>query len=1195
MAIADFPYSFASQPIIDPTTGQPVLNASGGVLIDPRTGSALPIADMNGNAISSISGNAYGQSQQFRSTKLAVLVKFGGVFVQAPSIEMFDLVQTSTDAVALAQEAQTAAQLSAAAAQAAAASAAGGGGSGGVTDHGALSGLADDDHLQYLNTTRGDARYFTQAQTNTAITTATNAASTADRNRANHSGTQSASSISDFTPAVQAVPGFGGGGGSLDTTSTLTSGTPSTTSAWSASNTRAQILALTGTANFTEAAQDIVGAMFQSGGGSYNDTNGTVSFPASSGGGGSTANDPVDASAAPYNVSVTGTRDANGAGLLAAVQAAGARGVSLPSGRYPMAVAFTDEDILIDLPDVTFTQPSVAGDTKPIMTVERTFGSPVAVGPTRTVEWGPRLPGGISSSSRYTAIDLTSGGYQNWKAGDLCHISSKDAYPWSWSGAGITDYSTSDGLYWQAGFVPLLGIGLLVINTTNGGPLEQMMVQGSISGATGLIQGDLPGNGSGGITATQMHITFASVSGDFQSGETLTRIAGGNPRSATGGTVATVGQAVGTVSGSPMLLANRLLDDAYGVVTAANIAAGGIYGTGTRYPNQTDNTVRLRKVDRGPICVVKANFDIAGSAGAQDAYVLGDGGVNNGRIDMLKFRGVFGAQVDVRVFNSWTRAVVVTSCYMGRWRGMFDGLPNHAFLDQNAFGYGFECKSASEGNMFTFVGRNLRHAFTTNPNPRSFSTNNNNAALDFGTPKHNTVHDSVVLASYTNAFDTHPGDYFTRFVDCLAIGGGSGGRYNSDGGAQFASRGFGTQWVNCRSVNSPEGINWLGPEHDPGFDHTARVDHCQVSGFQSRGFYAVDSVTNRASLVIDGGRFIGDGAPTNQPYQHEGIAIGKGIKVTIKGEVEVGGFNGFPLRMREAGTGGVQSELDIISMLIDYRGTTTSNAQGIRVDGTMARANYEGITLRLASSSIPGGLITNRGGSTVHNIGRVVPLGLAGRTLPVLQTASQAGTPTQTILTDLVGSGGGGGGGSTSGTQVTVDSVPVSTFDVSSTPLVQVMTIGADIAGPTAGTTISNLSQFQTSLTAGAYIVEAELFYQQSVISAGALRFGLGGPGSTNASITNVLVDQNTSTTAKAAGFVNILGTAGDTAVTTAGSANVIGLSAGVSATTLPVMIKGRLLVTATATLGLVWGQSNGATSVATLKAGSYISFTKVS
>ncbi len=37
-------------------------------------------------------------------------------------------------------------------------------GSGGVTDHGALTGLGDDDHSQYHNDTRGDARYYTKTQ-----------------------------------------------------------------------------------------------------------------------------------------------------------------------------------------------------------------------------------------------------------------------------------------------------------------------------------------------------------------------------------------------------------------------------------------------------------------------------------------------------------------------------------------------------------------------------------------------------------------------------------------------------------------------------------------------------------------------------------------------------------------------------------------------------------------------------------------------------------------------------------------------------------------------------------------------------------------------------------------------------------------------------------------------------------------------
>lgn len=43
------------------------------------------------------------------------------------------------------------------------------GGGGGVTDHGALTGLSDDDHSQYHTDARGDARYYTQAQVDALI------------------------------------------------------------------------------------------------------------------------------------------------------------------------------------------------------------------------------------------------------------------------------------------------------------------------------------------------------------------------------------------------------------------------------------------------------------------------------------------------------------------------------------------------------------------------------------------------------------------------------------------------------------------------------------------------------------------------------------------------------------------------------------------------------------------------------------------------------------------------------------------------------------------------------------------------------------------------------------------------------------------------------------------------------------------
>jgi hypothetical protein len=40
---------------------------------------------------------------------------------------------------------------------------------GGGADHGSLTGKADDDHPQYHNDARGDARYYTQAQVDAAI------------------------------------------------------------------------------------------------------------------------------------------------------------------------------------------------------------------------------------------------------------------------------------------------------------------------------------------------------------------------------------------------------------------------------------------------------------------------------------------------------------------------------------------------------------------------------------------------------------------------------------------------------------------------------------------------------------------------------------------------------------------------------------------------------------------------------------------------------------------------------------------------------------------------------------------------------------------------------------------------------------------------------------------------------------------
>jgi hypothetical protein len=60
----------------------------------------------------------------------------------------------------------------------------------GVTDHGALSGREDDDHTQYHNDARGDARYYTQTQLDTSLggKASTDSVTTVQANLDNHTG-----------------------------------------------------------------------------------------------------------------------------------------------------------------------------------------------------------------------------------------------------------------------------------------------------------------------------------------------------------------------------------------------------------------------------------------------------------------------------------------------------------------------------------------------------------------------------------------------------------------------------------------------------------------------------------------------------------------------------------------------------------------------------------------------------------------------------------------------------------------------------------------------------------------------------------------------------------------------------------------------------------------------------------------------
>ena len=99
-----------------------------------------------------------------------------------------------------------------------------------ITDHGQLSGLADDDHVQYHNDVRGDARYYTKTQVDTSLAgkAPTTSVTTVQTNLDSHTNdtvdTHDASAIS-FQPtgtiastnvqsAIAEVANEGGSGGS---------------------------------------------------------------------------------------------------------------------------------------------------------------------------------------------------------------------------------------------------------------------------------------------------------------------------------------------------------------------------------------------------------------------------------------------------------------------------------------------------------------------------------------------------------------------------------------------------------------------------------------------------------------------------------------------------------------------------------------------------------------------------------------------------------------------------------------------------------------------------------------------------------------------------------------------------------------------------------------------------------------------
>ena len=173
------------------------------------------------------------------------------------------------------------------------------GGGGGVTDHGMLTGKADDDHPQYLNNTRGDIRYYTKSEINSSLSNKADVLGPDDNyvtdaekvKLTNLSGTNTGDQVLPNWTTISGKPAFVASGADAAAARTAlglgsAATTPSTDYAPAAHNQTAATIT-----DLIETVQDIVGAFIVAGTNvtvSYDDVANTFTINATGGGGGGT-------------------------------------------------------------------------------------------------------------------------------------------------------------------------------------------------------------------------------------------------------------------------------------------------------------------------------------------------------------------------------------------------------------------------------------------------------------------------------------------------------------------------------------------------------------------------------------------------------------------------------------------------------------------------------------------------------------------------------------------------------------------------------------------------------------------------------------------------------------------------------------------------------------------------------------------
>lgn len=194
---------------LDPTQAPTVAKGAAGkayAVGDEAFLTPLPMTDLSGLPLTDALSDATGLVQAFQVAGHAEIVWVsGGYKVPRGSFQgVQDVAETSAASSAESATAAGLAQQAAETAQQTVEDLLAGGGGGGVSSHSLLSNLGADDHPQYFNQQRGDARYYQKGQVDQAITQANVASSAADRDRTNHTGTQAITTVNGLSSALGA-------------------------------------------------------------------------------------------------------------------------------------------------------------------------------------------------------------------------------------------------------------------------------------------------------------------------------------------------------------------------------------------------------------------------------------------------------------------------------------------------------------------------------------------------------------------------------------------------------------------------------------------------------------------------------------------------------------------------------------------------------------------------------------------------------------------------------------------------------------------------------------------------------------------------------------------------------------------------------------------------------------------------------